>query len=232
MKKSLCLLLPMQLLLVVAFAQTSVQHLLTENKPDPVGVDATVPRFSWQLVSNKRNTVQAAYAIQVFASGNKKLPVWNSGKVNTAQSVFIPYAGQVLQSGKKYKWIVQVWDNNGTVAAKSDTASFQMGLLDMSDWKAKWIEPGYVEDSVMRPSPMFRKQFSANKKIVSATAYITSHGLYEAQINGKRVGDDYFTPGWTAYKKRLQYQEYDVTSLLAKGNNAIGVHWEMAGTVG
>lgn len=223
MKKSLCLLLSMQLLLVVAFAQTSVQHLLTENKPDPVGVDATVPRFSWQLVSNKRNTVQTAYAIEVFASGNKKLPVWNSGKVNTAQSVFIPYAGQVLQSGKKYKWIVQVWDNNGTVAAKSDTASFQMGLLDVSDWKAKWIEPGYVEDSVMRPSPMFRKQFSANKKIVSATAYITSHGLYEAQINGKRVGDDYFTPGWTAYKKRLQYQEYDVTSLLAKGNNAIGV---------
>jgi alpha-L-rhamnosidase len=98
-----------------------------------------------------------------------------------------------------------------------------MALLNVSDWKAKWIEPGYEEDNAMRPSPMFRKQFSTNKKIVSATAYITAHGLYEAQINGKRVSDDYFTPGWTAYQKRLQYQVYDVTAMLAKGNNAIGV---------
>jgi alpha-L-rhamnosidase len=222
MKKFLSLLFSLQLLLVSAFAQSSVSHLLLENKPNPMGVDIISPRFSWQLANDKRNTVQTAYAIQVFAADNKKTPVWNSGKVNSGQSVFVPYAGTALQSGKKYTWTVQVWDNNGTMAT-SEAASFQMALLNVSDWKAKWIEPGYEEDNAMRPSPMFRKQFSTNKKIISATAYITAHGLYEAQINGKRVSDDYFTPGWTAYQKRLQYQVYDVTAMLAKGNNAIGV---------
>jgi alpha-L-rhamnosidase len=98
-----------------------------------------------------------------------------------------------------------------------------MALLNTADWKALWIEPGYQEDSVMRPSPLFRKLFNVDRKIVSATAYITAHGLYEAWINGKRIGNDYLTPGWTAYKTRLQYQVYDVTGLVAMGKNAIGV---------
>ena len=93
----------------------------------------------------------------------------------------------------------------------------------LSDWKAKWIEAGFAEDSMNRPAQYFRKQFSSTKKIASATAYITAHGMYEAQINGKRVGDAYLTPGWTSYNKRLQYQVYDVTDLLTNGNNAIGV---------
>lgn len=223
MKKILCLLLGMQLFYNDGTAQITVKALLTENKSNPVGVDEILPRFSWQLAGDKRNIVQTAYAISVFSADNKKQPVWNSGKIASAQSVFVPYAGASLQSGKKYKWLVQVWSNAGEQPSKSDTASFQMALLQSTDWKAQWIEPGYREDSVMRPSPLFRKQFSINKKIVSATAYVTAHGLYEAQINGKRISDAYFTPGWTAYKKRLQYQVYDVTAMLAKGNNAIGV---------
>lgn len=221
MKKILCLLLPC--LVATAFAQTSVSHLLTENKPNPMEVEEQAPRFSWQLSATERNTMQTAYAIQVWEAGNKKNTVWNSGKVMSDQSVYVPYAGKALQSGKKYNWSVQVWDNHTAQPATSETGSFQMALLQNSDWKAKWIEPGYTEDSVMRPSPLFRKQFAANKKIVSATAYITAHGLYEAQINGKRISDAYFTPGWTAYKKRLQYQSYDVTALLQKGVNAIAV---------
>lgn len=221
MKKILCLLLPC--LVATAFAQTSVSHLLTENKPNPIEVEEQAPRFSWQLSATQRNTMQTAYALQVWEAGNKKNTVWNSGKIMSDQSVYVPYAGKALQSGKKYNWSVQVWDNHTAQAASSETGSFQMALLQNSDWKAKWIEPGYTEDSVMRPSPLFRKQFAANKKILSATAYITAHGLYEAQINGKRISDAYFTPGWTAYKKRLQYQAYDVTALLQKGTNAIGV---------
>jgi alpha-L-rhamnosidase len=97
-----------------------------------------------------------------------------------------------------------------------------MGLLAADDWKAQWIEPGFTEDPE-RPSPLFRKEFTAAKKIKKATAYITAHGIYEAFINGKRVGDAWFTPGWTSYNKRLQYQVYDVTPLLQQGANAIGV---------
>ena len=223
MKKIVCLALVLQSLLINSFAQLTVQHLLTENRKDPIGLDISVPRFSWQLVGKQRNIIQSAYEIQVFAADKSKSAVWNSGKQTSAQSVFVPYAGAALESGKKYRWQVQVWDNGGNVSVKSDTAFFQMALLHESDWKAKWIVPGYTEDSVLRPSPMFRRQFSINKKISSATAYITSHGLYEAHINGKRVGDAYFTPGWTAYKTRLQYQVYDITDMLTKGNNAIGV---------
>lgn len=222
MKKIACMAAAMQMLVICSFAQLLVGNLLTENRPNPLGLDVSLPRFSWQLSGDKRNLVQTAYEVVVFEQGKSKTPAWNSGKISSSQSVFVPYAGAALQSGKKYKWLVQVWDNNGR-AAKSDTGSFQMALLNVADWKAKWIEPGYVEDSVMRPSPLLRKEFSTIKKIVSATAYITAHGLYEAFINGQRIGNDYFTPGWTSYKNRLQYQVYDVTSMINKGNNAIGV---------
>jgi len=94
-------------------------------------------------------------------------------------------------------------------------------LLDTADWKAKWIEAGFAEDAT-RPAILFRNQFSINKKITSATLYITAHGMYEVQLNGNKVGDAYLTPGWTSYNKRLQYQVYDVTNMLSNGNNAIG----------
>lgn len=220
MKRNLGFLVLILCLSFVSAAQLSVQNLLTENLFNPIGLDAKQPRFSWQLITGKRNAVQTAYEIKVTEG---KSPVWNSGKVSGDQSVYVPYAGKELQSGKKYNWQVRVWDNNSKASPWSAPVSFQMALLNTADWKAKWIEPGYKEDSVMRPSPLFRKEFVSNKKIESATAYITSHGLYEAMINGHRVGDAYLTPGWTSYKNRLQYQTYDVTGLLQSGNNAVGV---------
>jgi alpha-L-rhamnosidase len=201
-------------------AQVKVENLLTENRPDPIGLDVKTPRFSWQLSSELRNLKQTAYEIKVTSG---KSVVWQSNRVSSDQSVHVPYAGTALLSGNQYHWQVRIWDNMGKTSEWSAPAFFQMALLSPDDWKAKWIEPGYTEDSVMRPSPLFRKQFFAAKKVQSATAYITAHGLYEARINGKRIGDAYLTPGWTMYKKRLQYQTYDVTSLLQNGNNAIGV---------
>ena len=207
------------------FAQVKLQNLLTENLTNPIGIDVQQPRFSWQLVSDQRNVSQTGY--EIIVSGTKG-SIWKSGKVMSDRSVHVPYAGTALQSGKKYTWEVRVWDNNGKPTPWSEPAFFQTAFLKPSDpmaigWKAKWIEAGFIEDSINRPAQYFRKQFSSNKKISSATAYITAHGLYEAQINGKRVGDYYLTPGWTSYNKRLQYQVYDVTNLLANGNNAIGV---------
>src|ERR1044072_2347227 len=104
------------------------------------------------------------------------------------------------------------------------TASIPL-LAQKAHWgdKAQWITIGYEEDSVMRPCPTFKKTYKINKSIRSATLYITALGLYEATMNNKRVGKAYFTPGWTSYDKRLQYQEYDVKSLLQKGDNEINV---------
>ena len=201
-------------------AQVKVQNLLTENLANPIGIDIQQPRFSWQLVSEQRNVSQTAYEIIVNGA---KGAVWKSGKVNTDQSVHVPYAGTALQSGKKYTWKIRVWDNQGTPSTWSEPAIFQTAMFNTSDWKAKWIEAGFAEDSINRPAQYFRKQFSAGKKIATATAYITAHGMYEAEINGKRVGDAYLTPGWTSYNKRLQYQVYDVTNYLTRGYNVIGV---------
>jgi alpha-L-rhamnosidase len=220
MKKSLLLFLVSQIMYLIAPAQISVQNQLTENLTNPVGLDIAQPRFSWQLVSEKRNLTQSAYELKVFSG---KTTLWNTGKVISSRSVHIPYAGSPLQSGKKYTWQVRVWENGEKASAWSQSATFLMAFLKSSDWKAKWIEPGFTEDQVMRPSPLMRKQFSISGKVAFAAAYITAHGMYEAQLNGKRIGDAYLTPGWTAYKKRLQYQVYDVTTLLKTGSNVLGV---------
>lgn len=89
--------------------------------------------------------------------------------------------------------------------------------------QAQWISPGYAEDTLLRPCPIFKKDYRVNKTIRTATAYITTLGVYEAHINTKRVGNAYFTPGWTSYDKRIQYQQYDVKNLLKKGKNTITV---------
>jgi alpha-L-rhamnosidase len=211
-------------LLIFSFvisAQVKVMNLLTENLSNPIGLDVATPRFSWQLISGQRNISQTAY--EIIVTGGKET-MWKSGKVMSDQSVHVPYAGKPLNSGKKYTWELRVWDNNGKASPWSEPAFFQTALFSPSEWKAKWIEAGFAEqDSMNRPAQYFRKQFSSTNKIVSATAYITAHGMYEAHINGKRVGDYYLTPGWTSYNKRLQYQVYDVTNLVSNGNNAIGI---------
>jgi len=149
--------------------------------------------------------------------------VWESGKVLSDSSVQFAYKGAPLASGTRYTWQVRAWDRSGKASPWSAPAFFYTALLDSGAWKAAWIGPGYTEDSVMRPSPLFRKEFNASKKVRYAVAYITAHGMYEAALNGRRIGDDYLTPGWTSYHHRLQYQMYDVTDLLKEGRNAIGV---------
>jgi alpha-L-rhamnosidase len=187
------------------YSQVSVQNLLCENSISPVGIDVTQPRFSWQLVSDKRNVMQTAYEIRVgttIASLQKGENLfWSSGKVSSlsdrqpayrtdragAQSVQVEYSGNELSSRQRYYWQVRVWDNYGNVSEWSEPAFWQMGLLHPSDWKAQWIKVGYKEDTALRQCPMFRKEFETNKKIESATAYITSHGMYEAYINGAKA---------------------------------------------
>jgi alpha-L-rhamnosidase len=218
--KKITLLLSFVCLAWLSPAQVRVQGLMIESRVNPLGVDVQNPRFTWQLISDVRNTIQTAYEITVTDADQKV--VWNS-KVDSEQSVFVPYGGSPLQSGAKYFWKVRVWDNARKASPWSEPAFWQMALLNPSDWKAKWISVAVEADTVNRPSPLFRKNFNSSKKVKSATAYITARGLYEAFINGKRVGDAYLTPGWTTYNKRIQYQQYDVTNLIQSGNNAIGV---------
>ena len=208
-----------------AFGQLNLDQLLVENKTNPRGITIESPRFSWMMSSKTRNKSQSAYQLRVVkgtANFTGKV-LWDTQKIASAQSVFVEYAGPKLESGATYYWQVRAWDEKGKSSRWSSTASWQMGFLNpVKEFKAQWITPSYPETE-QRESPLFRKEFEiSTKKIKHATAYITAHGMYEAFINGKRIGNGYLTPGWTSYGERLQYQVYDVSNLLVPGNNAIG----------
>ncbi|MET3980503.1 alpha-L-rhamnosidase [Mucilaginibacter sp. UYP25] len=205
-------------------AQVSVTTLRTENLENPISIDTKTPRFSWKIVEDtRRDVTQKAYEIEVDTIETKaNTHYWASGKVISDQSIYVAYRGKALKAGSKYFWRVRVWDNYGNASPWTGRAYWQMGLLSTNDWHAKWIGPA-VNNEINGPAPLLRATFNSQKTIKAATAYITAHGFYEAQINGKKIGNDYLAPGWTSYNKRLQYQAYDVKNLIKQGGNAIGV---------
>lgn len=220
------LLLIVSLLFSSTFLQSQnlrVQELSCEHMINPVGIDVTSPRLSWIMMADGRNNLQAAYSIRVATdpSFRSKSLVWNTGRVASDASVLLPYAGKELRSSTRYYWQVKIWDNKGNESAWSPAAYWETGLLQKSDWKAKWIEPR--QDTVhVVPGLQVRREFELHKKPVWARVYVSAHGFYQLYLNGQRVGDQELTPGWTEYKKELQYQVYDVTDQLKKGSNAVG----------
>ncbi len=199
-------------------AQTTAVGLRTENLEDPVGLSTSQPRFSWRLQSSQRDVSQVAYEIRVLQG---KKTVWNSGKVASDACLFIPYAGPALASGQRYGWQVRVWDNKGSEPVWSASARFGIGPMAPSDWAAAWISPQPDSALEPRPSPLLRRVFSCRQEVAEALLYVTAHGMYELQLNGEKVGRDYFTPGWTSYNKRLAYQAYDVTGQVRRGENVL-----------
>jgi len=198
-----------------------VQDLQCEYQDNPLGIDVVQPRLSWKLASEQRGVAQSAYQIRVTDTSDV---LWETGKVLSHQSIHVPYGGSDLRSGQRCTWRVRVWDGNDQPSAWSEAAWWEMGLLHPIDWHAHWIEPGWQEDpNAELPCPYLRTTFSVDGPVSSARAYITSLGLYELFLNGQRVGDAYFTPGYTSYHRRLQYQTYDITALLQENENALGV---------
>jgi|TARA_Y100000310_G_scaffold169868_2_gene170075 alpha-L-rhamnosidase len=198
-----------------------------EYEINPIGIDVRNPRLGWQLVSARRETLQSAYRILVADSlvkieqdiGN----LWDSQRVSSDRSNQIEYAGSDLPTRQRCYWKVMVWDTREDHSSWSEVAYWEMGLLDSSEWQADWITADIPEDkAVMSPSPMFRAEFEVGDNVQSARIYATALGTYELHLDGHRVGDAYFTPGWTSYSQRLQYQTYDVTDQLTSGRHALG----------
>ncbi|RZJ65008.1 MAG: hypothetical protein EOO47_26125 [Flavobacterium sp.] len=206
---------------VKGFSQKiAVQDLTVEHLVNPFSVDNSQPRFSWKTQSDIKNTLQTNYEIRVGKNETiSKSTVWSSDK-KSDQSVLVTYAGPDLESKTKYYWQVRVKDNHGNTSKWSQVQWFQTGLKE-KDWIANWITIEGKDTSAA--SPMFRKEFNIRKKIKTATAYITAKGLYEARLNGQRISNHYFAPGWTSYQDHLQYQVYDLTNSLKTGLNAFGV---------
>ena len=208
-----------------ADAAAKIGRMRCEQAINPIGIGTTAPRLDWIIESTDRGQMQSAY--QVLVSSRKenleagKADVWNSGKVKSGESTNVVYGGKPLRSRTRYWWKVRIWDKNGKPSPYSRAAFWEMGLLKSQDWKAKWIESS--QELSEGQSPYLRKYFALSGKVKRARLYSTALGLYEVYINSKRVSNDVFAPGWTEYKKKVQYQTYDVTNILKSGGNAIGI---------
>ncbi|MEM6380330.1 MAG: family 78 glycoside hydrolase catalytic domain, partial [Bacteroidota bacterium] len=206
-------------------AQVEVNNLVCEYLENPIGIAMAKPRLSWQLNASATDVMQAAYEIRAAESlknlEKKNKLFWSSGKMDSDQSVNVNYAGPSLTSMQRVYWQVRVWDNQGQASEWSKPAFWETGVLDPQAWEADWITMPEEKSEEVLPVQYYRKAFSTKKKISSARVYVTSLGVYQLYLNGEKVGKDLFTPGWTSYHKRLQYQTYDVTSMLKK-DNAIG----------
>lgn len=190
---------------------------------NPLGLHDPKPKLSWRLATDsRRGARQTAYRITVSTKRSGNADLWDSGRVNSDLTGGIVYKGKKLTSTQRAWWRVEVWDEKKH-STTSSVAHWEMGLLTNEEWGGDWIGTslaGGPESTV--PSPYLRTLFNVGKKIASARLYVSALGLYEFQINGQRIGHDEFTPGWTDYAKRVQYQVYDITTQLRDGANAAG----------
>ncbi len=202
----------------------TLTQLTCEHSVDPLGIDVPQPRLSWKLQSVHRGDRQRAYQLLAASTvaGLSDSPLWDSGRVESDQSLDVVYTGPALTSGQRVYWRVRVWDLAGDVC-ESAPAWWEMGLLGPDDWHAQWIgAPFFGGPRTSSPPPYVRKPFTVRGRVASARLYATAIGLYECYLNDRRVGDDVFSPGWTDYTRRVQVQVYDVTDFLRPEVNALG----------
>lgn len=197
----------------------SVVNLRVENLKKPIGIDTAEPRFSWQITSDKQDVRQTAY--QIIVSDDKG-EVWNTGKVESDQQLWIQYAGKQLQSNTACTWRVKVWTTVGESEWSSDEC-FSVGLLHEGKWSGYWIGlerllPGEERGMHTRMAARYlRKEFSLKDKAIKrATAYVAGIGLHEFYVNGQRMGDRVLTPVPSDYRKTIYYNTYDVTGAMTK----------------
>ena len=207
----------------VAEAQigATIDSLRIEHASEALGVGTARPRLSWTVAAAKQGWMQLAYAIE--ARGPDGRVRGRTGRVNSDQSVLVPWPFAPLVSRERCSLRVKVWAREGQETAWSEPVIVEAGLLDIDSWSARFVTPAWDEDtSRPQPCPFMRHSFTMRAPVRAARLYATSHGVYEAWINGQKVGDHVLAPGWTSYRHRLRYQTFDVTTMLRSGDNVIG----------
>jgi len=225
------------LALTITSASATPVHLRCEYRENPLGIDAPAPQLSWQSDSSERNWKQSAYQILVASSldglAAGRVDVWDSGRMNSDESVDIRYQGPALQSRKRYYWKVRVWDAAGTVTDSTEEAWWEMGLLHPEDWKGKWItwrNPEEEADSkdihwiwlqgqdalaaLPESSATFRVSLHLSGKPQSAALLLAVRGDYAATVNGREVGRK---QEWGAFDRR------DILDELKMGDNLVEI---------
>ncbi|MFV0590111.1 MAG: family 78 glycoside hydrolase catalytic domain [Draconibacterium sp.] len=213
------------LLLTVSCSQvnTGIVNLTCEYNTQPLGIDTPNPRFSWQIESDKRSVSQASYRVIVGDNENevnkKSGSLWDSGLVESENTINIRYEGNALKSNCDYFWRVCTLTKNGE-EIWSQTARFHTAFLQNSDWKADWIT---TSEEIVHQSPVFRKEFETAKKVRQAFAFVTACGFYEFSLNGEKIGNHVLDPSVTDYRKRILYSTYDITKNVKPGANVAGL---------
>ncbi|MBI1336090.1 MAG: Bacterial alpha-L-rhamnosidase [Phycisphaera sp.] len=219
----------------------------TEFTDAPPALGTRKPRFSWLVPFEGRGRTQSAY--HVLVATDKRLLVpgkadqWDSGKVDSSQSMHVVYDGKPLRSNRDYFWTVQLWDEAGNPSGFLESTSFGTALLDDADWHAQWIGMGDPDEPVSDPdafqqarvtdeikavepdprSPMMRKPFEVKHTVRRARAFVAGVGLFELRLNGEKVGQDLLATPRTEFRKRVLYSTYDITRQLNAGPNAVSV---------
>ncbi len=209
-------------------SQTWISDLTCDHLKNPLGLENTAPLLSWVINSDISGQKQTAYQVVAATSvgdlENDNFEKWNSGKIENNQSVLVKYAGDKPGSRERIYWKVRIWDKDGKSSPWSDPAWFETGLLEKSEWQAKWIKHPEHNDTLLKPTPAphFRKEFTLTKSINTARTYIIGLGYFKLFINGKKVGDHVLDPVKTDYSQTVKYVTFDVAQHLKKGQNAIG----------
>ena len=246
---SLCLFIVSMVETEARRCEISPVTLTCEKMAQPNCIDVPQPRLSWinaPADDSVKGAGQSAYRIRVASSreGLAKPDLWDSRKVMSDQSVFVPYAGKPLSSGQQVWWQVKVWDGNGKASEWSQPAQWRMGVMNPEEWCAEWIGAPWQDEWEAKnttPAPYFRKEVNLDKKIASAVAFVTGLGYFEFYVNGEKIGDEVLVPNFTNYSKRprlpkisiaiednfrgyrVMYLTYDITESLKQGENALGM---------
>ncbi len=215
-----------------AHVGVSVEDLRCEYLAEPLGLDTPLPRFSWKLVDSSRSRGLRQTAFQIVVEGDdpsrgatNRAVLWDSGRVQSPESVNVVYGGAPLTSDRNCHWKVRVWLTASGMAGEMTTgwsreARFSMGLLDPSEWTGEWIRHPEADE---RQHIWYRKTFSLEEMPSRAFAHLCSIGYHELYVNGERISDRVLTPEVTNLEKRAIYVTYDITDKLRKGENVIGV---------
>ncbi len=215
-----------------------VFDLQCEGLSNPLGIDKTVPRFNWKISSSENGTEQSAFQLLVASDisllSKNRADLWNSGKVNSGESIMVPYNGEILNSGSAAWWKVRVWDEAGNVSTWSEPANFSVGLLGESDWKASYI--AFNTDAGYRESPQLYSSFEINDAGMGYCLHVNSLGYHEVYVNGKKASPGVLTPAVSEFRKRSLVNTYDISSFLKKGKNDLmiwlGSGWYTEGLPG
>jgi alpha-L-rhamnosidase len=203
-------------------------NLRCEYGENPLGVDSTAPRLFWTVSSPIRGQRQTAYEILVASSpellARNNGDLWDAGKVRSDATIQILYGGKPLRTSQQVFWKVRGWDKEGKVSAWSEPASWTMGVMSAADWQGSWIgaNPGATKKEDPQ-SLILRRQFKVRPGLRRALVQVCGLGCYELSLNGRKVGDALFPPGWTKYDKTWLYDTYEITSQLRQGDNAVGL---------